>query len=159
MLLALLAALPWASSSQAEGRRVALVVGNSAYQLTPRLDNPRNDASDVAAALGKLGFRVIAGTDLDKAAFDRKVRDFAVALRGADAGVLFYAGHGLQVDGHNYLVPVDAKAEEAAALDLEMAGTDGAPVRYHGTFRGKTGSGTWSREDGKCGGTFTATRD
>ena len=57
--------------------------------------------------------------DLDKAAFDRKVRDFATALSGADVGVFFYAGHGLQVGGENYLVPIDAQGE-AAALDFEM---------------------------------------
>ena len=111
----LAAALP----AQAQ-KRVALVVGNSAYQHTSKLTNPKNDATDVAAALRKLGFAVIEGFDLDKAAFDRKVRDFASALKGAEVGVLFYAGHGLQVAGENYLVPIDAKAEEAATLEFEM---------------------------------------
>jgi formylglycine-generating enzyme required for sulfatase activity len=101
-------------------RRVALVIGNSAYRYTPELANPRNDAADVTAALGKHGFEVIQGIDLDKAAFDRKVGEFVVALKGAGAGVFFYAGHGLQVSGQNYLVPIDAKVVEAAALDLEM---------------------------------------
>jgi uncharacterized caspase-like protein len=101
-------------------KRVALVIGNSAYQYAPKLTNPRNDATDIAAALKKDGFQVIEGFDLDKAAFDRKVRDFAVALKGAEAGVLFYAGHGLQVAGQNYLVPIDAKAEDPTALEFEM---------------------------------------
>jgi hypothetical protein len=105
-------------------KRVALVVGNSAYQHTVKLANPKNDASDITAALKKHGFDVIQGVDLDKAAFDRRVRDFTAALKGADAGVFFYAGHGLQVAGQNYLVPVDAKADEAAALDLEMVRVD-----------------------------------
>jgi hypothetical protein len=105
-------------------KRVALVIGNSNYQHTPKLANPKNDAADMAAALKKHGFQVIEGFDLDKAAFDRGVRDFAAALRGADAGVLFYAGHGLQVAGQNYLVPIDAKAEEAATLDIEMVRVD-----------------------------------
>src|SRR6266705_4819089 len=87
-------------------QRVALVIGNSAYQHTARLDNPKNDATDIAAVLKQLGFQVIEGFDLDKVAFDRKVRDFSVALRTAEAGVFFYAGHGLQVAGQNYLVPV-----------------------------------------------------
>jgi|EndMetStandDraft_7_1072992.scaffolds.fasta_scaffold02988_5 formylglycine-generating enzyme required for sulfatase activity len=116
LLAVMLAAAPIA---QAE-KRVALVVGNSAYQHAGRLANPANDAADVAAALKKLGFQVIEGFDLDKAAFDRKVRDFAGALKGADAGVLFYAGHGMQVAGENYLVPIDAKAEDATALEFEM---------------------------------------
>jgi formylglycine-generating enzyme required for sulfatase activity len=101
-------------------KRVALVIGNSAYKFAPALTNPKNDATDIAAALNKVGFQVIDGFDLDKAAFDRKVRDFAVALKGADVGVLFYAGHGMQVAGENYLVPIDAKAEDATALEFEM---------------------------------------
>lgn len=101
-------------------KRVALVVGNSAYRYTGALGNPKNDATDVAEALRKTGFHVIDGFDLDKAAFDQKVRDFSAALKGSDAGVFFYAGHGLQVAGENYLVPVDAKAESEDALDWEM---------------------------------------
>ena len=104
-VLVLLVLLP--AAAQAD-KRVALVVGNSAYQHTPKLANPKNDATDVSVALKRLGFQVIEGFDLDKAAFERKVRDFATALQGADAGVLFYAGHGLQVAGQNYLVPIDA---------------------------------------------------
>ncbi len=120
VIFALLSAAPAAHAN----KRVALVIGNSAYQHTPKLDNPKNDAADMTATLKKHGFEVIDGLDLDKAAFDRKVRDFAVALKGSDAGVFFYAGHGLQVAGQNYLVPVDAKAEEGAALDLEMVRVD-----------------------------------
>jgi uncharacterized caspase-like protein len=116
-----LAGLPDDASAQ---KRVALVVGNSAYQHTAVLANPKNDAADVAAALKKLGFQVVEGFDLDKAAFDRKVHEFAMALAGAEAGVLFYAGHGLQVGGRNYLVPINAKGEAEALLDLEMVRVD-----------------------------------
>jgi uncharacterized caspase-like protein len=112
------------SSAALAERRVALVIGNSAYQHTPELANPRNDATDMAAALKELGFQVIEGFNLDKAAFDRKVRDFADVLSGAKVGVFFYAGHGLQVAGANYLVPVDAKLSTAAALDWEMVRLD-----------------------------------
>ena len=90
--------------------RVALVVGNAAYQHTEKLENPKNDAANMAAALKKHGFEVVEGFDLDKAAFDRKVREFSAALESADAGLFFYAGHCLQVAGQNYLVPIDAKA-------------------------------------------------
>jgi hypothetical protein len=113
--------LPSAAWAQ---KRVALVIGNSAYQHTPKLTNPKNDATDVVAALKKHGFQVLEGFDLDKAAFDRKVRDFAVALSSAQVGVFFYAGHGLQVSGHNYLVPVDAQLSTASALDFEMVRLD-----------------------------------
>ena len=112
------------SSAAVAQKRVALVVGNSAYQSTPALINPRNDATDMAAALKKLGFQVVEGFDLDKASFDRKVRDFADTLSGAKVGVFFYAGHGLQVTGHNYLVPIDAKLSTASALDWEMVRMD-----------------------------------
>jgi uncharacterized caspase-like protein len=101
-------------------KRVALVIGNSAYKHAGELTNPKNDGADMAAALRKFSFQVIDGFDLDKASFDRKVREFGSALENAEAGVFFYAGHGLQVAGQNYLVPVDAKAETADALDFEM---------------------------------------
>jgi hypothetical protein len=105
-------------------KRVALVIGNSSYQHTGKLDNPRNDAIDMAAALRKHGFEVIEGFDLDKSGFDQKVLAFAAALKGSDAGVFFYAGHGMQVAGQNYLVPTDAKAEAAETLDFEMVRVD-----------------------------------
>lgn len=104
----------------ASGGRVALVIGNSAYQHSPPLANPRNDASDVAAVLTGLGFKVVKGLDLKKADMDRTIRDFAEALATASTGLFFYAGHGLQVSGENYLVPVDAKLVTASALDFEM---------------------------------------
>jgi uncharacterized caspase-like protein len=105
-------------------KRVALVIGNSAYQHTPRLSNPKSDAADMTAALSKHGFQVIEGLDLDKRAFDRKVLEFRDALKGSDAGVFFYAGHGMQVSGQNYLLPIDAKAEDADTLDSEMVRVD-----------------------------------
>jgi uncharacterized caspase-like protein len=106
------------------GKRVALIIGNSAYRHTPALVNPGNDAADLSAALRALGFDVTEGRDLDKAAMDRTIRDFAAALGGAKAALFFYAGHGLQVGGQNYLVPVDAQLTTAAALDFEMVRLD-----------------------------------
>jgi phosphate transport system substrate-binding protein len=106
------------------GKRVALVIGNSAYQHSGELANTRNDATDMAAALRAHGFQVIDGFDLDKPAFERKVRDFAAALVGAEVGVFFYAGHGMQVSGQNYLVPVDAQLKAPSALDFEMVRLD-----------------------------------
>ena len=107
------------SLSAAAGTRVALVIGNSAYQNTNPLRNPSHDAADMAAVLKGLGFQTIVGLDLDKAAMDRKIRDFAQALNGSKVGLFFYAGHGLQVSGQNYLVPIDAKLETASALEFE----------------------------------------
>ena len=91
------------SGGAAAEKRVALVIGNSAYKHASELENPRNDATDMAAALKALGIEVILGVDLAKQAMDRKVLEFSKALSGADAGIFFYAGHGLQVNGNNEL--------------------------------------------------------
>ena len=132
MLLAILLSLPVPSvtgpdtsvRAAAQAKRVALVVGNSAYRYTPGLANPKNDAADMSAVLRKLGWHVIEGFDLDKAAFDRTIREFSAALQGAEAGLFYYAGHGLQVAGSNYLVPIDAQLTAASSLDFEMVGLD-----------------------------------
>ena len=100
-------------------QRVALVIGNAQYRHTTPLLNPRNDAADVAGALEDLGFEVIEGIDVDKGAFGSMLREFAKAARGAEVTLFFYAGHGLQVEGKNYLVPTDAKLVDEVDLDLE----------------------------------------
>jgi hypothetical protein len=112
------------TAALASETRVALVIGNSAYRHAAMLDNPQNDASDMAAAAEKLGFKVIKGLDLDKSGMDRTIRQFAEALKGATMGMFYYAGHGLQVSGRNYLVPVDAELKTAESLDFEMVGLD-----------------------------------
>ncbi len=106
------------------GKRVALVIGNGNYTYAGTLANPVNDASDMAAALKATGFTVVSGYDLQKAALEKKIREFASALSGADTGVFFYAGHGLQVAGTNYIVPVDAELSAADALEFEMVKLD-----------------------------------
>ena len=121
VLLALAGSIAAASASET---RVALVIGNSAYRNAAVLANPQNDAIDVAAAAQRLGFTVIKGIDLDKSQMDRTIRQFAQALKGASVGMFFYAGHGLQVGGRNFLVPIDAELKTAEALDFEMVGLD-----------------------------------
>lgn len=110
--------------ARATGRRLALVVGNSAYHYAPYLKNPRNDANDLALVLEQLGFTVIRGIDLDKPAMDHKIQEFTAALHGVQTGVFFYAGHGLQVNGVNYLVPIDAELASATAPDFELVRLD-----------------------------------
>jgi uncharacterized caspase-like protein len=78
----------------------------------------------MVAVLKSLGFRVIEGIDLNKEAFDAILREFAVMLRGAEVGLFFYAGHGIQVSGHNYLVPVDAQLTTVSAVNIEMVRLD-----------------------------------
>ncbi len=122
IVLLVLLLLPFPANAQ---KRVALVLGNAAYQHAPQLANPKNDAIDIAAALHKHGFQVLKGLDLDKAGMERAIRDFAGALAAApDVGVFFYAGHGLQVSGQNYLVPIDAQLTGASALDFELVRLD-----------------------------------
>jgi tetratricopeptide (TPR) repeat protein len=100
-------------------RRVALVIGNSKYQHAVQLPNPSNDAADIAQALRKLRFDVIEGRDLDRHAMEDKIRAFGRKVEGADLALLFYAGHGMQVGGKNYLVPIDAKLERTGDLSLD----------------------------------------
>jgi uncharacterized caspase-like protein len=83
-------------------RRVALVIGNSAYAHAPALQNPVNDATAISAALERLGFQVQLGTDLDITGMRDTLRRFSLSAEGADLALFFYAGHGLQVAGNNY---------------------------------------------------------
>lgn len=98
--------------------RVAFVVGNSAYQHATHLPNPGNDAQDMSALLQSLGFKVIGGIDLDRRGFIEKLAEFGRSVSNADVALFFYAGHGLQVHGENYLVPVDAQIEFEEEIDL-----------------------------------------
>jgi uncharacterized caspase-like protein len=115
---------PLAATPSAAAKRVALVVGNAAYQQAGALTNPVNDAADMAKALTAAGFDVVLGLDLDRRTFEGKLREFARSVDGADTAVLFYAGHGLQVAGHNYLVPVDAGLASERDLDFEAVSLD-----------------------------------
>lgn len=100
-------------------KRVALVIGNSAYKNASELANPSNDAADMSAALSDLGFQVVTGIDLDNRGMREKVREFSQALRGAETAMLYYAGHAMQVNGQNYLAPIDTKLEFESDLDFE----------------------------------------
>jgi carboxyl-terminal processing protease len=97
-------------------KRVALIIGNGAYQNAPRLPNPGNDAQDVAAALRRVGFETILGLDLDRAGMDDHAVRFARAARDADIAIFYYSGHAVQFNGVNYLAPVDAKLTDEADL-------------------------------------------
>lgn len=105
-------------------KRVALVMGNSAYQNVARLGNPANDASAMTETLKNAGFDVESRRDLKTSEMRRALRDFSDKVRDADVAVVYYAGHGIEVEGANYLIPVDAVLErdidiydEAFALD------------------------------------------
>ena len=119
-LLALFAA----SAASAE-RRVALVIGNSQYKNSNLvLFNPKNDAEDVAASLRSLGFEVILRIDADRRDFDLAMTQFARAATYADTALFYYAGHALQHQGQNYLMPTDAELEDEVSLRYEMVSLD-----------------------------------
>jgi hypothetical protein len=105
-------------------RRVALVIGNSDYQHAPELSNPRNDAEAMAQLMTDLGFEVVKGLDLDKRATEQKISEFVDKAAKADLSLFYYAGHGIQVAGENFIVPVDAKVERASAVDFELVNVD-----------------------------------
>jgi len=118
--------LATASDKDAAGKgRVALVIGNAGYKNAKELRNPGNDAEDMAATLKRLGFQVIFKRNASLIQMKNAVREFGQKLHGAQAGLFFYAGHGLQVRGQNFLVPVDAQIEtEADAEDASLRGAD-----------------------------------
>lgn len=103
-------------------KRLALVMGNGAYANAPTLKNPPNDARDMAEALTKLGFEVVSGVDLNQRQMKTMIRQFGLQLKAGGQGVFYYAGHGVQSKGRNYLIPVDAQIESEA--EIEDAGVD-----------------------------------
>jgi formylglycine-generating enzyme required for sulfatase activity len=122
LLLSVLGMVAAALPAAAE-KRVALVVGNSAYRNVAPLDNPKNDAALMAETLRGLGFALVGGSaqlDLDKARLDAAVQVFGAQLQGADVALFYYAGHGIQLRGANYLVPVDANPTKEADVDFQM---------------------------------------
>ncbi|MGI9478714.1 MAG: caspase family protein [Hyphomicrobiaceae bacterium] len=113
-----------AASPAVAADRAALVIGNSDYRHTPKLKNPRNDAIDISASLERLGFKVVAGFDLTKKAMEAKVWEFSDIARNADTALLFYSGHGMQLAGRNYLLPVDARLDKTASVEDETVPFD-----------------------------------
>ncbi len=112
-----------ASAEQSAGRRIALVIGNGAYRSVDRLANPINDARLMAETLQKLGFALVGDgpqIDLNKTRFDRLVQQFGKAIPGAEVALFYYSGHGMQVQGENWLVPVDANPTSSKDLDFQM---------------------------------------
>jgi hypothetical protein len=114
-------------------KRVALVLGNSIYQNVPPLSNPINDGAVMAATFKNAGFEVVSRFDLSALDTRRVLRDFADRARDAEVAVVYYAGHGMEVDGTNYLIPVDAKLErdtdiydEAFSLDRILVAVEPA---------------------------------
>src|SRR5438445_917673 len=120
-----------AQAATATSRRVALVIGNGAYTHVRALPNPTNDARSIAKSLRDIGFVVSEGTDLNRTAMQATIRDFLREAARSQVAVVYYAGHGVQVDGRNYLVPVDIQFQAGSGMtdtmmdmDTIMAGLD-----------------------------------
>jgi len=114
--------------------RVALVIGNSAYASGP-LRNPANDADLMSETLKKVGFDVIERRDADQVAMKRAIQDFGARLEAAGpkaVGLFYYAGHGVQLEGRNYLIPTTAKIEREGDVEIEAVSADWviAQMRY-----------------------------
>jgi len=105
-------------------KRVALVIGNGAYDHAPKLPNPRNDAEAMAAALKRLKFEVLLGIDLKKPEMELLLQGFADKIEQAGVALVFFSGHGLQVHGRNYLVPVNAKLDKESDLVFQAVPLD-----------------------------------
>lgn len=121
-------------SAQTE-KRVALVIGNSAYRHVAALINPANDASDMAAALARLGFSI---TKVENAGFDtmrRALLDFGRRARAAEMAVVYFAGHGIEVGGENYLIAVDAEIRADIDADNEAIGLKNVMLTVAGATR------------------------
>jgi uncharacterized membrane protein YgcG len=116
------AALLLCASTALAENRLALVIGQSAYKTVPVLPNPGNDAKAMAQLLTDSGFEVVSATDLSQNQMREKVSEFAgrIAAKGADTvAMIFYAGHGLQIDGENFLVPVDVDVKRESDIPMQ----------------------------------------
>ena len=119
--------LPWAavilsallSFPAPAAQRVALVIGNATYAHVPALANPLNDAADIGGALDRLGFAVTRLENADRASLWRGLQEFALAASASEIAVVFYAGHGIEVDQRNFLVPVDARLASDQDVEFE----------------------------------------
>jgi hypothetical protein len=105
-------------------RKLALVIGNAAYRGVSRLANPVNDAKAVGENLRDMGFEVAEGIDLSHVEMDDQLRRFLLKAAGARTALLFYAGHGVQIDGRNYLLPVDADLRHGGDVETNMLALD-----------------------------------
>jgi caspase domain-containing protein len=133
-LVALTTTMALSGAAQAQDR-VALVIGNGKYVSANVLPNAVNDARVMARALREIGFVVVDGFDLVRDSMERQIREFLRRSESARVVLIFYAGHGLQVDGRNYLLPVNARLQTASDLGFETVGLDNILESLDGASR------------------------
>ncbi|MEM1370972.1 MAG: caspase domain-containing protein, partial [Pseudomonadota bacterium] len=117
-------ALSTVAHAATDERRVALVIGNGEYTAAQKLPNPGNDSALMSKTLRDIGFEVIEGRDLSRIGMIKVIDEFTERAFGADVALIFYAGHGMQVDGKNYMIPVDAELDSAAHLKTRTIAMD-----------------------------------
>ena len=132
LVVSIFSTLP-AIAQDAAGKRVALVIGNGAYEHVPALKNPANDATDLATTLGELGFEVTLHTDKAQSGMLDVLREFRLTADAAEIALVYFAGHGIEIDRQNYLLPIDAQLQndtdvnfEAITLETLMFAASGA---------------------------------
>ena len=123
-VMLLLSVLTMLTTPASAGQRVALVIGNGSYAHAPSLANPLNDAADIGAAFERLGFAVTRIENADQVTLRRGLQQFALAASASEVAVVFYAGHGIEVDRRNFLVPVDARLLSDADVEFEAVPLD-----------------------------------
>ena len=117
-------AVAWLGIADAAEKRIALVIGNAAYQGVAALKNPANDATDMAAKLKAFGFDVMVRTNIGHKEMLRTLTSFGDKVTAGTEVVFFYAGHGMQVRGRNYLIPIDAEIRTENAVSSEAVDVD-----------------------------------
>ncbi|MEO9782178.1 MAG: caspase family protein [Sedimentitalea sp.] len=115
MSVLVLALVPLSAAAE---RRIALIIGNDAYEEVPRLDKAVADATGIAATLTAQGFETITATDSSRRQMNRSISEFTGQLQAGDTAVLFFAGHGVEIDGENYLLPTDIVAPTSGERDF-----------------------------------------
>jgi uncharacterized caspase-like protein len=124
-----------ASLSLAQSKKVALVIGNTAYEHARPLPNARSDAAAVSEALTRIGFEVTTASDLDYSALREAIRQFGRVSNDADMAIVYFAGHGLETGGKNWLAPVSAKLSSASDLEYEAVTLDSVVQSVRGARR------------------------
>src|ERR1700748_3363883 len=128
------AALLVSGNAALADKRVAFVVGNAAYRNVPQLPNPAIDAKAIARVLRNVGFDVVEGSNLTRDAMTAKLLEFGKKSEGADVALFFYAGHGIAVNGTNYLLPVDADLK--SEMDVKLGAAINVDVTLEQTIEG-----------------------